>query len=311
MVKIRPSHFCCGCLSLLVGIEFICLLHLLWCIASIAVTSSSEPLYIIGVKVDPGTQVFNAGWALLGIPFIIGAGVGMLYRIEQMLRLYFWYSLATFFLNLVWWMQLIFSGDLCKTIVGKEVQRMGNAFVCGFTDTFIFFWMLIAVLINLYCVYIIWSCAEEAGSSSYPELMKYSNALKSHLMPLPTGGIKEQKKVLKFEEKGNRPAPVYGSIPTPPPAPPVAMQPAPMRSVNYAMPMQSTSMPVGMPVQSMPPMSMSGPQMQQPVSGVPQSFFPAPLSRGGVSGGYDDEHEWQERARQWEERQGKGKGKGK
>lgn len=273
MVKIRPSHFCCGCLSLLVGLEIICLLHLLWCIFCIATASSSEPAYVIGVKFSPAVQVINAGWALLGIPIIIGAGVGMLYRIEHQIRAYFWYSFATAFLNVCWWLSFLFSGDLCKTIVGSEVQRMGNAFVCGFTDTFIFFWMLIILLINMYCVYIIWSASEEAGRSSYPELMKYSNALKSHLMPLPTGGPKEEKKVLKFEEKGNRPAPVYGSAPMPPPPPAQYATPAPafVRSVG---PIQSAPMPVGMPIQSMPPMS-----TLQPMSGVPQSFVPAPMSQ--------------------------------
>jgi len=239
---------------------------------------------VFGVKIAPMTQVFNAGWALLGIPFIIGAGVGMLYRIEYQLRMYFWYSLATFFLNMIWWLSFLFNGDLCKTVVGKDVQRMGAAFVCGFTDTFIFFWMLMGILINLYCCYIVWSAAEEAGRSSYPELLKYSNALKSHLLPLPTGGAKEEKKIIKFEEKDIRSAPAYGSVPAPPRQPPVQYATsmsappatyAPMPPVT-SMPVQSMPMPVGAPMQSMPPM-MSGPRMA-PTSGTPQSFIPAPMS---------------------------------
>jgi len=253
---------------------------------------------MFGVEIAPMTQVFFAGWGLLGIPFIIGAGVGMLYRIESQLRMYFWYSLATFFLHLVWWLSFLFNGELCKTIVGKDVQRMGNAFVCGFTDTFVFFWMLIGILINLYCVYIIWSAAEEAGRSSYPELMKYSKALKSHLLPLPTGGAKEEKKVIKFEEKNNKPAPVYGSAPAP--APPrqtsFTYAPAPMSApavTSYApvasMPpatMTSMPMPVGPPMMSVPAMT-SGPPM---MSGAPQSFFPAPLSGMPPNQARDFEH---------------------
>lgn len=291
MVTIRPSHFCCGCLSLLIGIEFICLSHLLWCVGSVATASSAESIFFFGVKISPTTQVFNAAWSLAGIPLIIGAGVGMLYRIEYQLRMYFWYSLATFFINVTWGLSFLFSGDLCKTIVGKEVQTMGTAFVCGFTDTFVFFWMLMGILINLYCVYIIWSAAEECGSSSYPELMKYSTALKSHLLPLPTGGAKEEKKVLKVEEKPNKDAgyiqaPVYGSIP---PATdhhqqhhhryhhqPVSMPP-PM----------TTSMPVGMPMTSysMPPTAPGNPGSTPFASmGTPQSFVPGPQSSG--AGGY-------------------------
>jgi hypothetical protein len=227
------------------------------------------------------TQVFNAGWALLGIPFIIGAGVGMLYRIEYQLRMYFWYSLATFFLNLIWSLSFLFSGDVCKNIVGKEVQHMGTAFVCGFTDTFVFFWLLMAILINLYCVYIIWSASEEAGRSSYPELIKYSNALKSHLLPLPTGGEKNERKVLKFEGPGEgkkvpgemryTQAPVYGSASPPPPPPAPLMTSLPPVMASRPAPVM-TSMPA--------PVMTSSPVTIMPQSGIPQSFIPAPASMG-------------------------------
>ncbi len=40
----------------------------------------------------------------------------------------------SFVLNAFWWLSLVLSGSICETVVSNDVQRMGTAFVCGFTD---------------------------------------------------------------------------------------------------------------------------------------------------------------------------------
>lgn len=181
-MKVNPASKCCGCLSLLAGVELLCLLHLLGCIAVISVASSVVPFAIAGVEVSPFAQVVNAAWALAGIPIIIGAGVGILYRIETHLRVYYYYLVASFFISTFWWLSFLFTGSICQTIVARDVQRMGTAFVCGFTDTFVFFWLMLVEVVMLYCIYIIWSAAEETGQHGYPDLSKYSGALKGNMM---------------------------------------------------------------------------------------------------------------------------------
>merc|ERR1719386_368032 len=101
----------------------------------------------------------------------------MLYRIEVNLRLYFWYSVGTFILNVFWWMCFVAFGSICSALVSGETKQMGSTFVCGFMDSFVFFGLLVVICITLYCLYIVWSAAEEPGNGGYPELLKYSSAL--------------------------------------------------------------------------------------------------------------------------------------
>jgi len=227
---------------------------MLACIANIASASSIEPIMISGVEITPFAQIVNAAWSLVGIPIIIGAGVGMLYRMESQLNMYFYYMVASFFGALFWWSSFLFSGSICSTVVNRDVQRMGSAFVCGFTDTFVFFWMLLVLVILLYCIFMVYSAKEEVKESSYPNLMRYSGALKHEEMPLPTQSL-----------GGPSPGGYPGGKPMS--APP--MMGGPPSSFGPGGPM------MGMP-NSAPPMYGS---MGPPMGGMPQSFVPAPMSQ--------------------------------
>jgi len=245
------ATLCCGVFSLLVGVELICAAHLLLCILNVGVASSIEPIKVSGVEISPFAQIVNAAWSLLGIPIIVGAGVGMLYRMESQLKMYFNYMVVSFLGALTWWMSFLFGGSICQTVVARDVQRMGSAFVCGFTDTFVFFWMLLILVILAYFMFIVWSAAQEVKESSYPNLMRYSGALKGEELPLPKQNL-----------GGPPPMPMGPPIPQgmPMSAPP---QMGPPRSMGPPMPM------------SAPPMYGS---MGPPMGGMPQSFVPAPMS---------------------------------
>merc|ERR1719213_257098 len=91
--------------------------------------------------------------------------------------------IASFFLLVGVPMYMLAAGSLCDSVVTPEVQRMGSAFVCGFTDSLTFFWTLIFGAVDAYLIYIVWSAAEEVGEAPYPELMKYSEALKNVYIP--------------------------------------------------------------------------------------------------------------------------------
>merc|ERR1719387_2404196 len=129
----------------------------------------------------------------------------MLYRIESHLKIYFYYLVASAFIGTFWWISFLFSGTICQTIVSRDVQRMGTAFVCGFTDTFVFFWMLLIQAVQAYFIFVIWSAAEDCHQTSYPDLMKYSGAIKGHAMPLPVQSL--------AGHGGFMPAPMPGGMP--------------------------------------------------------------------------------------------------
>lgn len=182
-MRLRPSHTFCGCATLLVGVEVICLLTLLTNISIIAAVTSSSTMKVSSFTLSSTTQIWLGTWAFIGIPVTIVAGVAALYRIEMPLRAMFFYLTASFFIYIGLPLYLLASGSLCDTVVTPEVQRMGSAFVCGFTDSLTFFWTLVLGTLDTYLLYIVWSAAEEIAEAPYPELMKYSEALKSINVP--------------------------------------------------------------------------------------------------------------------------------
>jgi len=267
-MKVRPSQTCCGCCSLLVGVEATCLITLLSEIIAIAACSSAVPVQILGLVVPPYAQVLAASWAFVGIPVVITAGVGALYRIEQSLRIFFVYLLISFFLGLIVPICFLLSGSLCDVVVDPTVQKMGSAFVCGFTDTFVFMWTLIAAVCNLYIVYIVWSAAEEISQAPYPELMRYTDALRSVQAPSPLAG--------PYPLSGNRAEPARGNSMghSAPQSGPQGMGPS-----SYA-PGGGVTMPGSGPLggqRGFAPWDVSSAAVGEPV-GTPQSFIPAPSS---------------------------------
>lgn len=244
----RPSHTCCGCVSLTIGVEFICLLTLLTSISILSSVSSKQELKVSSFSLSPFMQVVLGSWAFIGIPAAISSGCAVLYRVEMPLRVFFLYLLVSFFFGVGIPLWFLASGSLCDSIVTPEVQKMGSSFVCGFTDTFTFFWTCIFGVLHAYLIYIVWSAAEEIALAPYPELMKYSNALKNVYQPDAPPGF-------QYPMGNNRAAGLEPGL-----ADPMMMGP------SYG------SNGPGM----MPPPGMPLPQMMMP--GSPQSFMPSPAA---------------------------------
>jgi hypothetical protein len=187
-MKVRPTQTAFGCFSLAVGVEVICAIVLVNQIIAIAICSSAEPVRLFSLLIQPWQQVFAASWAFVGIPVVINAGVSVLYRVELACRVLFWYLMISFFFGMIVPVWLLLSGSLCNVVVDKEVQEMGSSFVCGFTDAFVMMWSLLAATLHAYLLYIVWSAAEDIARAPYPELMRYSDALRNVKVPEPPKG---------------------------------------------------------------------------------------------------------------------------
>jgi hypothetical protein len=178
----EPVHECCGCVSLLVGIEVICLFHLIVNLCIIANTSALETKHTFGLRLSPYVQVWNGMWALFGIPIIIGGGVGMLYRIESHLRLYLWYLIwsliSSVFFTLAWFA----SGRACKQITDNDFRSAGEGIVCGGSVSVVLTGLLWSWWLQAYCLFIVWSAAEECRKSTYTEVEEFIKALEESQM---------------------------------------------------------------------------------------------------------------------------------
>eukprot|EP00933_Yihiella_yeosuensis_P049993 TRINITY_DN47762_c0_g1_i1.p1 TRINITY_DN47762_c0_g1~~TRINITY_DN47762_c0_g1_i1.p1 ORF type:complete len:280 (+),score=39.33 TRINITY_DN47762_c0_g1_i1:101-940(+) len=190
MLKFHPCHTAFGVCTLFVGVEASVLVGLILEVIAISICSADQAVKIGGLKLSPTIQVICASWAFIGIPVTVSAGVGALYRIDHLVRIFFWYLLCSFPLGVLIPLWLLMNGDVCDTVVDAEVQRMGSAFVCGFTDTFVFMWTMVAGLFHLYVTYVIWSAAEDIRESNYPILSKYANKMQN-VAEKPTKGSAE------------------------------------------------------------------------------------------------------------------------
>lgn len=254
-MPVNPTPLCCGAFSLTLGIELICLCHLVTTIGIIASVSSVETIDLGNIVVSPNVQVLIAAWATAGIPVVVGAGVGVLYRIEAFLNTYFWYLCLTLAIELMWFVKFLISGSVCSTLSPRDVERLGTAFVCGLTDTFALFWGLIAIGLTGYFIYIVWSAKEDVRKGYWPDLLRYRDSWKATADLIPEA-----------------PPAMIGSQ--------VIGQDKAMFSGMPSMPVQS--MPVGRPAAPLYG-SMAGPMAtvarSLPValpSGQPQSFIPSP-----------------------------------
>jgi hypothetical protein len=71
---------------------------------------------------------------------------------------------------------MLLSGNVCGDVLDADVRRTGSAFICGFADTFVLMWVMLAFLIQSYCVYIVWS-ASEAVRDPTPTALRYVSKL--------------------------------------------------------------------------------------------------------------------------------------
>jgi len=155
------SQLCCGFISLLTGVELICLVDLVAKICVLGVVSSVETLDFAGVAISPFFQMLCGAWQLVGIGLLVGAGVGAVYRIETHLRLYQMYWQASAVVYAVFAMVIAWSGSLCGSVVSAEAMRHGTAIVCGFVDAFMLTWGVIALGACIYFSVVVGAAADE------------------------------------------------------------------------------------------------------------------------------------------------------
>eukprot|EP00933_Yihiella_yeosuensis_P026419 TRINITY_DN2049_c0_g1_i2.p1 TRINITY_DN2049_c0_g1~~TRINITY_DN2049_c0_g1_i2.p1 ORF type:complete len:353 (+),score=82.29 TRINITY_DN2049_c0_g1_i2:153-1211(+) len=185
VLKFRPTHSPFGCCSLLVGVELSCLLAFNIQFFLVVIASSNAQQRVLGIRLPAATQIAISTWAAIGIPTTVCAAMGALYRVEHLVRMFFWYLVASVPVGLFIPTWLVASGGLCDAMITKEIQRMGSAFVCGFAETGVFMGTMISLLFHLYVIYVIWSAAEDYKEMDFQAVskmnLKFENAGKMEL----------------------------------------------------------------------------------------------------------------------------------
>jgi len=170
---------CCGAFSLTLGVELICVLHLLITVGIVASVSSVEAMHLGNFVLSQEVQVCLAGWAIIGIPAAVGAGVGVLYRIESLLNNYVWYLVVTCAMELCWLLKCILAGSVCTTLSttdSSSPQSNVPSFTCAFSDTFGLIWTVLGLAVSIYFTHMVYSAKESVRSGYWPELLRYKDS---------------------------------------------------------------------------------------------------------------------------------------
>lgn len=208
------EFFCCGC-PLDLGVQIILGVHSL---ASLFYVFTSFSNLVLDVRtpgyfVSPPTQIFNCGFALASVPFIISGYSGMLYHIETHLQIYMIWLAFTFAFDLACVAIVIAKSD-CASLP-KSILQYGSSFACGASRLTSIGVLLMFIGTMAYALFTVWSRCQQlkAGGSEvcFDELVGAAQARDKAARDRPPRGL-----------FGTGPTPpsvvsiAYGSVDTPP-----------------------------------------------------------------------------------------------
>jgi len=159
---VRPlNQFCCGC-TLTFGAKLILLLNLvvnLWYIFT-GVTNIILQIPTFGFSTNLTSQTFFSAFCLMGLPFIFSGAWGVYACLENHIRLYWFYQLFAFFVDVVYIIFSFFLTDVCSKIPSALSQH-GSAFACGFMRMWSLCFVFLVLITELYFIFCIWSLCED------------------------------------------------------------------------------------------------------------------------------------------------------
>jgi len=167
MGVLAPPPTVLGVASLTFVVELFCAIHLCVCIAVICSADSVQSAKWGGVEVSPLMRCINAAWFLLGIPVIIHASIGVLYRVESHVKVYILYLVGTWIAIAVWTMVFMSFGSTCEPAGLNEA-----VLVCGITNGISIFWMLVVLVLVSVMVFLVWTTYDYIHERHETELLR-------------------------------------------------------------------------------------------------------------------------------------------
>lgn len=171
----RPaSQFCCGC-SVKSGVIFILCLNLLeslWItiMTGVFVIGKSTMMAGYALFADIGHQVLLACFALAGIPIILVALWGVFHGNEVCVRVYLYYMILTFLLDIAYISSHFLFHHTCDDLPYIMAEQ-GRAWACGMTRVIDATSFLLLLVIPAYLIFVVFSyCEDMAEGGSGPDL---------------------------------------------------------------------------------------------------------------------------------------------
>lgn len=163
---VRPvDSFCCGC-ALDLGLRIILAVHTLVSFFYMATAYCNIVLDrpTFGYHVSLATQAFNCGFSLASVPFIVAGFSGVRYEIEVHLRIYLYWLMLCFLLELIAIGALLGQSSCSK--IPSFLADFGGSFACGCMRIAELWGASMCVLGLGYTVFVVWSRCEELKKGS-------------------------------------------------------------------------------------------------------------------------------------------------
>lgn len=173
MGVLQPAPAVLGTCSLTAAVEMVCFAHLIVCVVFVSIVDSVNTVNFAGVEISPLMQCLTGAWFLLGIPVVIVAGVGAVYRVESHMPPYLLYLLGTFGGAIMWIILFIKYGNTCSTLQPVAGASSQASFVCGLSNGMVIFWMLMVLGVISGAMYLVWSMKEYIQKRVETELIRY------------------------------------------------------------------------------------------------------------------------------------------
>jgi hypothetical protein len=183
MVYCRPaSQFCCGC-SVEFGVKSILVFNLhrnlFFVFVAVMTMVFKNPMFSYSGSLT--LQTFLAGLAIAGVPLILLALWAVHNKSEGPLRLYSYYMVLSFLIDMVFVTKEFIISGACSHIP-TIVSRSGEAFACGAARGANTVAVVTTVSIELYLIFIIFSYCEDLALSGGPDLSDLAGPLTSDPM---------------------------------------------------------------------------------------------------------------------------------
>lgn len=170
---LSPAPTLCGICSITAAVEVLCLLHLILSIVIVTEVSSVKLATWGGLLISPSLQCAVGAWCLIGIPIIIHAGVGAIYRVESNMVPYMLYLAGTFVGLLVWVICLFSYGFSCTTTQAVGYSSEVASVVCSMSTAGSIIAYIAGVGGVAFAVYLVWSMKEFIRVRQETELIRY------------------------------------------------------------------------------------------------------------------------------------------
>ncbi|CAE7940406.1 BIP2, partial [Symbiodinium necroappetens] len=163
---VDPAETFLCCLPLGAGVKLLMWPHQALTLYTVA--TAAENLIAGDLGATGTSQMFETIWS---VPIITAGLWGVYHRLEPHVRLYWYYLVLSFFIDMYYVVDIFLLRDACVHLALEVQSRQGQAFACGVARSVSTASAVVLTLLFLYLIYIVWSWCEDVEGTGAADAM--------------------------------------------------------------------------------------------------------------------------------------------